>query len=122
MDLFATLAERKIREAIDRGEFDNLALKGRPLSRQDDTDVPQELRMGYKILKNAGMLPEEVQLKKELLTLEDLLASCRDEEERKALRQKLTLKRLHFDLLMERNGARPGYRRYAGKLLERLGS
>jgi hypothetical protein len=121
MDLFATLAERKIQEAINRGGLDNLALNGQPIPPEEFSNVPPELRMGFKILKNAGMLPEEAQLKKDLLTLSDLMEGCRDPEEREILRKRLTAKRLHFDLLMERNGARPGYRCYAGKLTEKLG-
>ena len=35
--------------------------------------VPEHLRMGYKILKNAGVLPEEMQLKKEMVSLKTLL-------------------------------------------------
>ena len=50
------LAERKIEEAIERGEFDDLPGAGRPLDLDDlDPLLPEELRMAYRILKNAGM-------------------------------------------------------------------
>ena len=54
------LAERKIAEAVSRGEFDALPGAGRPLDLEDDALVPEELRMAYRILKNAGFTPKEV--------------------------------------------------------------
>ncbi len=63
MDILAVLAEEKIREAMRRGEFANLAGKGQPLQVDDLSHVPEQLRAGYTILKNAGVLPEEMQLK-----------------------------------------------------------
>jgi hypothetical protein len=47
-------------EAVSRGEFDDLPGAGRPLDLNDDPLVPQELRVAYRILKNAGYLPPEV--------------------------------------------------------------
>ncbi len=81
-DIFELIAERKIREAMDNGAFDDLPGKGQPLPQDDACGVPEELRMGYKILKNAGCLPQELELRREMLTLGDLLRSCPDEEEK----------------------------------------
>ena len=54
------LAERRIEEAIARGEFDDLPGAGRPLDLDDeDPLLPEELRLAYPILKNAGCLPAE---------------------------------------------------------------
>lgn len=121
MDIFATIAERKIREAIRRGEFDNLALKGQPIRAEDFSDVPYELRMGYKILKNAGILPAELQLNREILTLKDLIESCQNTEERKELKKKLTAKQLHYDILMEKNVSSAAIQRYEARIREKLG-
>jgi hypothetical protein len=121
MSLFASLAERRIQEAIARGELDNLALKGQPLPQEDLSDVPEELRMGFKILKNAGFLPEELLLRRELATLQDLLAACRDPKEEGRLRRRLSEKQLHYNILLEKNRGNPLFRRYAGKLRGRLG-
>ena len=60
MSMFARIAEQRIQEAVARGELDNLSLKGEPIPLEDLSAVPEELRMGYKILKNAGVLPEEL--------------------------------------------------------------
>ena len=49
MDILARIAEQRIREAMERGEFDNLPLHGQPLKLDDLTSVPEHLRMGYKI-------------------------------------------------------------------------
>ena len=50
MEFFAKLAENRILEAIEAGEFDNLEGKGQPLNLDDDSHIPPELRMAYKIL------------------------------------------------------------------------
>src|SRR5205823_14703444 len=64
------LAERKIEEAITRGEFDDLPGAGRPLELDDDPLVPEDQRVAYRILKNAGYVPPEVQTLKEIADLE----------------------------------------------------
>ena len=121
MDFLATLAEQHIREAMARGEFDNLPQKGQPIPREDDSDVPEELRIGFKILRNAGYLPEELQLNREILTLRELVAACRDPEKEGQLRRRLSEKMLRYELLMERNGRNPHYCRYAGRIRDKLG-
>ena len=64
------LAEGKIQEAIARGELDGLPGAGRPLDLGDDALVPEELRLAYRILKNAGYVPEEVRSLNEIAELE----------------------------------------------------
>lgn len=61
MYAFDFLAERKIEEALARGELENLPGTGRPLELEDDSLVPEDLRMAYRILKNAGFVPREVE-------------------------------------------------------------
>jgi len=68
------LAERKIEEAIARGEFDDLPGAGQPLDLDDDPLVPEDLRVAYRILKNAGYVPPEVQALNQLAELERYLA------------------------------------------------
>lgn len=120
MSIFARVAEQRIQEALQRGDLDDLPLKGQPLPREDLSDVPEELRMGYKVLKNAGCLPEELQLKRELVTLRDLLAACADPEERATYRRRLSQRQLQYDLLMERKGRNLAYQEYAEQLAARL--
>lgn len=61
MRAFDSLAERMIEEALARGELDNLPGSGRRLDLEDDPLVPEDLRMAYRILKNAGYVPREVE-------------------------------------------------------------
>jgi hypothetical protein len=55
------LAEKAIQDAIARGELDALPGAGRPLELDDDALIPEELRLAYRILKNAGCVPAEVE-------------------------------------------------------------
>jgi Domain of unknown function (DUF1992) len=66
------LAERKIAEAVAKGELDDLPGAGRPLELDDDALVPEELRLAYRILKNAGFVPPEVEALNEIAALERL--------------------------------------------------
>lgn len=102
MDVFALIAEDKIRTAQKNGEFDNLPGKGKPLKLEDLSSLPESLRMGYKLLKNAGMLDDEKQLNKEILGINDLIAACSDPSEKDKLKRKLNDKLLRYNKLMEK--------------------
>jgi hypothetical protein len=66
------IAEQKIAEAIARGELDALPGAGRPLELEDDAHIPEELRLAYRILKNAGYVPPEVETLNQIAQLERL--------------------------------------------------
>jgi len=85
------IAEERIQEAIRNGEFDDLSGMGKPLALNDDSNIPEELRMSYKILKNSGHLPPELEERKEIQQARDLLASLSDERERFCQMEKLNL-------------------------------
>ncbi|GAB4489637.1 MAG: DUF1992 domain-containing protein [Thermodesulfovibrionales bacterium] len=88
MDIFSSIAERRIRDGIERGEFENLSGSGRPLLFEDESWIPGDLRIAYRVLRNAGCIPPELELRKELLSLRDLMATLDDDEKRmKALRR-----------------------------------
>ena len=81
--IIQTIAERKIQQAMAEGSMADLShWKNRPLPPDDMAHVPADLRMGYRLLKNAGYVPEEVALQKEITRIEDLLPTCRDEREK----------------------------------------
>ena len=67
------LVEKKLEEAVSRGELANLPGEGRPLALEDDALVPEDLRAAYRILKNAGFVPPEVEAFAEIAQLEDLV-------------------------------------------------
>lgn len=78
--MFEQIIEQKILEAQRRGEFDNLPGMGQPLHFEDESDVPEESRMAYRILKNSGHVPEEMQLRKDINALQQLLEDLPESE------------------------------------------
>ena len=89
LHFMADQAERRIRQAQQEGAFDNLPGKGKPLELEDDSAVPAELRMAYKVLRNAGYLPPELADGKEINTILDLLEHCEEGAEKLRQMQKL---------------------------------
>ncbi len=83
------VAEQLIQDAMLKGEFDNLEGRGKPLRLEDDSMVPPDLRMAYKLLKNSGHVPPELLEEKDIRTAMDLLENCEDEQERYRQMQKL---------------------------------
>ncbi|MDE7242102.1 DnaJ family domain-containing protein [Desulfovibrio sp.] len=118
--VIGAIAERRIQEAQERGEFDDLPGAGRPLQLDAMSHVPQELRMAYTILRNANCLPPELEERKEIQKLADLLEGCEDERVRVRQMERLrflilrTRMRHSRSLLLEEHDA------YYDKLLARL--
>lgn len=73
-------AERHILDAMRKGELDNLPGTGERLALDDDSHVPAELRAGYRLLKNSGCLPPELEQRKEAVVLLDILKGIRRED------------------------------------------
>jgi hypothetical protein len=119
--LFQRLAEQRILEAQRNGEFDNLPGKGKPLELEDLSWVPQDLRIGYKVLKNAHVLPPEAELLKDIRTLEDLLKHVEDEGERKALAKSIQWKIIRLDMFKRRSTPLSSVRAYGRKLVHKFG-
>jgi hypothetical protein len=104
MNAIERLAEQRIREALERGEFDNLRGAGQPLDLDDDIDVPAELRIAYRILKNSGFVPPEVELRRDIANAEQLVAQALTPADRKSANQRLEF--LLVKLAASRGGAR----------------
>lgn len=81
-------AEKHILDAQKKGEMDGLAGEGKPLALDDDSAVPVGLRASYRLLKNAGYLPPELQQRKEALELADMLKSIADTDPQHPLIEK----------------------------------
>ena len=119
---FSKIIEERIRKAQKKGEFENLEGSGKPLVFEDDRCVSEELRLTYKILKNADCLPPEIELKKEIARTEDLLRGMQDTAEKYR-----TMKKLNY-LIMKLNSIRNNAieldipQQYSIKLIERLES
>lgn len=97
---FDRIVEERILAAQKQGRFESLPGEGKPLEIQEDGHIPEDLRMAFKILKNANCLPPEIELKKEILKTEDLLENMKDE-----LQKYKTMKRLNY-LIMKLNTVR----------------
>ena len=118
---FQKIIEKRIKEAQKRGEFDDLPGSGEPLIIEDDSHVPEDLRLAYKILKNADCLPPALELKREIRQMEDMLEKIPDEKEK--YRQ---IKRINYKILqlnMMGRGSSPLLAEteiYYGKLVDKM--
>ncbi|MFQ3543973.1 DUF1992 domain-containing protein [Halobacillus rhizosphaerae] len=118
---FGNIIEEKIKQSIARGDFENLPGKGKPLPKDELAYVPDEMRNSYRILKNAHMLPEEMQLKKEIVEIEDLLACSNDPEQSAYYKRELSEKRLRFNIMMEKRKSSQAFKQYSSKIHRQLG-
>lgn len=121
MDPLRDMAEQRIREAIEAGHFDDLPTKGKPVVIEDDSRVPAELRGAYSVLRSAGMLPEEMELKKSIVTLKELIESATEGDERARLDTERRELEVRFELLMQRRrGTGAGLGGYGAAVVRRL--
>jgi DnaJ-like protein len=114
------IAEQRILEAQREGAFDNLPGKGKPLELEDLSWVPEDLRIGYHVLKNAHVLPPEVELLKDIHSLEDLLKHVEDESERRSLAKSIQWKMIRLDMLKRRSLDLNTVRTYSRKLVAKF--
>ena len=119
MGLLQQLAETRIREAIEAGELDDLEGYGRPLKLDDDRLVPEHLRAGYRLLRNAGYLPPELVLRREIASARELLAAARCEAEKSRAERRLDALMLRLALSRGR-GAGAAVDAYRDRIVERL--
>ena len=121
MLLIERLAEETILAALRRGEFDDLPGAGRPLELDDDSAVPESLRVAYRILSNAGCLPPEQQMRQEIRELEGLLQHIETSAEEQRLRRRLLLLQTRLALQGREPGLLAEEGAYREKLLRRMG-
>ena len=93
--------EAIIREAQERGDFDNLKGKGKPIDLSAYFETPEDLRMAYSMLKNAGMVSAEVNLLNEIAALKEKLATTYKEDDQSRIQKMIREKQLQFDIIME---------------------
>ena len=99
---FDRMVEALIKEAMERGEFDNLSGKGKPIDLTEYFETPEEVRVAYSVLKNAGITSREVDLLNEIAELKQVLAAVREEKKKLEIEKQIREKQLEFNLLMER--------------------
>jgi len=98
---FDKIVEAIIKEAMERGEFEDLPGKGKPIDLTAYFDAPEEIRMAYSILKNAGVAPREVDLLKGIAELKQILAALLDEKKKQEIQKQIEKKQVEFNLMME---------------------
>ena len=96
------MVEALIKEAMERGEFDNLSGKGKPIDLTEYFETPEEVRVAYSVLKNAGITSREVDLLNEIAELKQVLAAVLEEKKKLEIEKQIREKQLEFNLLMER--------------------
>ncbi len=117
---YEKIVEQRIKEAMEKGEFDNLPGKGRPIPLEDDSHVPEDLRLAYKVLKNADCLPPELLEKKEILQMEDMLIMIPDAKERYNLIKKINFKIMKLNMMGKRSPLLEEKQLYYKKLVDKL--
>lgn len=102
---FDRAIEEIIQAAQARGDFDNLRGQGKPQDHSEYFSLPEEDRLAFTVLKNAGYAPPEVALLKEIDDLRTRLAAAQSDRERRHLGQQLDEKTLAFNLCQEQRQA-----------------
>ena len=103
IDDHQTHIEAKIKKAMADGKFDNLQGKGKPLDLKRYSEIPEHLRPAYHILKNAGFVPEEVRLKKDMETIKDKFRNCKSPTEKDRLLKEFADISQQFNFHMDYN-------------------
>ena len=117
---FEKIVEERIRRAIEKGDFADLPGSGEPLALEDDSHIPEDLRLAYKILKNAECLPPEIELRKDIERAEDLLSALPDSVDKYQILRKLNFLILKFNAMRQSSIAHEIPQHYAGRIVSRL--
>ena len=117
---FQKIIESRIKEAQQKGEFDSLPGTGQPLAMEDDSHIPPDLRLPYKILKNAGCIPPELQLKKDIRQMEDMLDSIPDEKEKYRLIKKINYQIMKLNMMGKKSPLLEETELYYSKLIKKF--
>jgi hypothetical protein len=96
------IVEEMIKKAQERGEFDNLPGKGKPIDLTEYFEMPEDVRVAQSMLKNAGMKSREVDLLKEIAELRQALTKVADEKKKQEIQKQIQEKQIEFGLMMER--------------------
>ena len=99
---FDKLVEEKIKQAQERGEFDNLPGKGKPIDLTAYFETPEDVRLAQSVLKNGGFTSREVELLNEIAALKETLAADSDETKKREIQKQIREKQIEFNIMMER--------------------
>ena len=95
--------EQQIREGMARGEFDNLPGRGKPIDLDTYFKTPENLRMAFHILKGAGYVPRELELKRDVENLKEKRDATSDPDERAQLDREIIKATALYNMAIEQN-------------------
>lgn len=116
---FTKLVEQRIQAAQRNGEFEDLQGSGKPIEFADDSRIPEDLRLAYKMLKNADYATHEIEIKKQILKTEDLLDGMPDDREKYKAIKKLNYLVMKLNCL-RRTPVDLEEPQYSGQIIDRL--
>ena len=96
------IVEVLIKEAQERGEFDDLPGNGKPIDLTSYFETPEDVRVAQSVLKNAGITSPEMQLLREIAELKQVLTAIVDTGKKEEIQAKIQQKQIEFRLMMER--------------------
>jgi DnaJ family protein C protein 28 len=92
--------EKQIREAMERGDFDNLRGTGKPLDLNENPYTPTDWQLAFKVLKDAGVAPEWIEQGKEIRDELRALATLLEQQGRWQRERRAKMKSLSLDKMI----------------------
>ncbi len=120
MLLFEKIAEEKIKDWIEKEDFSKNKYFGKKVDNTEYFKVPETLRIAYHILKNANVLPKELQLKSEIIKLRDMLEEISDEDEFIKKLRKFQSLIIEYNIVSNRKITIKNNEFYTKKLMKKL--
>jgi len=105
---------------MENGEFDNLEGMGKPITFEDETMIPEDLRMVYRILKNASCIPPELELRNEVVNMSALINTIDDDKERLKKIREFNFKLLRLNIVRKRPFSLDEFPEYEFKVADKL--
>ena len=99
---FDKIVEEMIKQAQERGEFDNLPGKGKPIDLSEYFEMPEDVRVAQSLLKNSGFKSREVELLNEIAQLRQILPALTDQKKKDEIQKQIQEKKVEFSLMMEK--------------------
>jgi hypothetical protein len=100
--------------------FENLKGRGKPLVFEDETWIPEDLRLAYRILKNANFIPPEIELKKEIQNLRDLISTLDDDKARLRKLREMNYKIMKFNMMRNAPLNLESFPEYENRVIDKL--
>ena len=91
---------------MERGEFDDLPGKGKPIDLDAYFSTPEDLRMAFSILKSNEFVPEEVEIFREIADIKEKMNSTDSDTEKAQLSRRLHDRNLALSLLLDKRRRR----------------